>query len=79
MKVKQLIRFIKINHILAKYHLDDIINAAHIFRPLRLIGFFPRLWYNKYDIPRGERLRLALQDLGPIFVKFGQILSTRHD
>lgn len=79
MKVKQLIRFIKINHILAKYHLDDIMHAAHIFRPLRLIGFFPRFWYNKYDIPRGERLRLALQDLGPIFVKFGQILSTRHD
>src|SRR6185503_8265028 len=30
-------------------------------------------------LPRGARLRLALQELGPIFVKFGQILSTRRD
>ena len=29
--------------------------------------------------PRGERLRLALNEMGPIFVKFGQILSTRRD
>jgi ubiquinone biosynthesis protein len=31
------------------------------------------------DLSRGARLRLALQDLGPIFIKFGQILSTRRD
>ena len=31
------------------------------------------------DAPRGERLRLALERLGPIFVKFGQVLSTRRD
>ena len=31
------------------------------------------------DLPRGQRIRLALQELGPIFVKFGQILSTRRD
>ncbi|MFX6007054.1 hypothetical protein ABTF07_20990, partial [Acinetobacter baumannii] len=29
--------------------------------------------------PRGERLRRALEDLGPIFIKFGQVLSTRRD
>jgi ubiquinone biosynthesis protein len=33
----------------------------------------------KLDAPRGERLRLALEALGPIFVKFGQVLSTRRD
>jgi ubiquinone biosynthesis protein len=31
------------------------------------------------DLSRGARLRLALQDLGPIFIKFGQMLSTRRD
>ena len=33
----------------------------------------------RLDAPRGERLRLALERLGPIFVKFGQVLSTRRD
>jgi len=35
--------------------------------------------WRKFDSPRGERLRLALENLGPIFVKFGQLLSTRRD
>ena len=34
---------------------------------------------HKLTTPRGERLRLALESLGPIFVKFGQVLSTRRD
>lgn len=80
MKVKQLFRLIQINHVLAKHRLDDIIQATHILRPLRFLSFFsPYRWHHKLDTPRGERLRLALQDLGPIFVKFGQILSTRRD
>ena len=31
------------------------------------------------NLPRGARIRLTLEDLGPIFVKFGQMLSTRRD
>lgn len=80
MKVKQLFRLIQINHVLAKHRLDDIIQATHILRPLRFFSFLsPYRWHHKLDTPRGERLRLALQDLGPIFVKFGQLLSTRRD
>ena len=41
--------------------------------------FVPRASAQVASLPRGARLRLALQDLGPIFVKFGQILSTRRD
>ena len=33
----------------------------------------------KLDAPRGQRIRMALEHLGPIFVKFGQVLSTRRD
>jgi len=33
----------------------------------------------RLDAPRGQRLRMALEQLGPIFVKFGQVLSTRRD
>lgn len=36
-------------------------------------------WGRKLDAPRGQRLRMALETLGPIFVKFGQVLSTRRD
>ncbi len=38
----------------------------------------PWIWRQR-KTPRGVRIRLALEDLGPIFVKFGQILSTRRD
>ena len=80
MKLKQLFRLIQINHVLAKHRLDDIIEAAHILRPLRFLSrLSPYRLTHKGDTPRGERLRLALQDLGPIFVKFGQVLSTRRD
>ena len=40
----------------------------------RVVSFGRRL-----DAPRGQRLRQALESLGPIFVKFGQVLSTRRD
>ena len=47
-------------------------------------GRLPRLWkvvffWRRFDKPRAVRLRLALESLGPIFVKFGQMLSTRRD
>ena len=80
MKFRQIFRLIQINHVLAKHRLDDIIRATHLLRPLRYLSLLsPYRWHHNSTIARGERLRLALQDLGPIFVKFGQILSTRRD
>jgi len=80
MKLRHLFRLIQINHVLAKHRLDDIIQTTHLFRPLRLLSYLsPYRWIHNTNTPRGERLRLALQDLGPIFVKVGQILSTRRD
>ncbi len=80
MKARQLTRLIQINHVLAKHRLDEVIKAIHLLRPLRYLSFLsPHRWRKQSDLPRGERLRLALQDLGPIFVKFGQVLSTRRD
>lgn len=80
MKIRQLLRLIQINHVLSKHRLDDIIQATHLIRPLRYLSYLsPYRLTHSNTIPRGERLRLALQDLGPIFVKFGQLLSTRRD
>ncbi|RLD08266.1 MAG: ubiquinone biosynthesis regulatory protein kinase UbiB [Chloroflexota bacterium] len=80
MKIKQIGRLLQINHVLAKHRLDNIIQATHLFRPLRFLSYLsPYRWNKHAQGPRGERLRLALEDLGPIFVKFGQLLSTRRD
>jgi ubiquinone biosynthesis protein len=74
--VRQFIRLIHISAILARYRLDELLSATHLFRPMR---WLQRGKSDIADLPRGERLRLALQELGPIYVKFGQILSTRRD
>ena len=77
---RQTLRLMRINFVLARHGLDEIILTAHIFRPIRfLIYLSPFYWLRRHDTPRGERIRRALEDLGPIFVKFGQMLSTRRD
>ncbi|MCU7939181.1 MAG: ubiquinone biosynthesis regulatory protein kinase UbiB [gamma proteobacterium symbiont of Bathyaustriella thionipta] len=70
-----------ISRVLLRHGLDDIILNTHLFRPFRLVRFVsPSFWLrHRARRPRGERIRGALEDLGPIFVKFGQILSTRRD
>ena len=78
-KIRQIFRLLHINWVLLRHGLDDVILTTHLFRPIRFVRYLiPWLWVRKTTL-RGERIRLALQDLGPIFVKFGQILSTRRD
>lgn len=77
--LKRLIRLSTISWVLLRHGLDDLILASHLFRPYRFIRLLmPWTWISR-KMTRGERIRLALEDLGPIFVKFGQILSTRRD
>lgn len=78
--MKSMRRALRIGRVLLKYRLDDLLDGTPAERWLR-IGrpFVPRASAQIAALPRGARLRLALQDLGPIFVKFGQILSTRRD
>ena len=58
-----------------------LVRATHLYRPLRLsVLLVPgRVVRRGAPRARGERLRLALEELGPIFVKFGQAVSTRRD
>lgn len=80
MSIRQFFRLIQINHVLSKHRLDDIIQATHLIRPLRYLSYLsPYRLTHSNKVPRGERLRLALEELGPIFVKLGQLLSTRRD
>lgn len=80
MRSSQILRLLHINRVLVKHGLDEIILATHLFRPLRfLLYFLPWYWLRGEQPPRAVRIRLALEELGPVFVKFGQMLSTRPD
>lgn len=75
---RTLTRIFGIQRVLVRHGLDDVIRETHLWRPLR---FFFYLLPRRRDAsaPLGERIRLALEELGPIFVKFGQAISTRRD
>src|SRR3954447_8923993 len=74
----RLLRFFKIIRVAIRYGLDDIaMSGLAIPRLARLIDKL--VFWRDISAPRGVRLRKALEDLGPIFVKFGQVLSTRRD
>jgi ubiquinone biosynthesis protein len=79
--LRVLSRLIEIQRVLVRHGLDEFVRATHLYRPLRFLFLLsPWTWaVRRGDAPRAERLRLALEELGPIFVKFGQALSTRRD
>ncbi len=76
----KLFRLLRITQVLIKHDLDDFATALHLFRPYRYLAYLrPSRWRRVPRAPRGVRVRRALEELGPIFVKFGQMLSTRPD
>lgn len=74
----RLFRLLKIQSVAFQFGLDEFVLSHSRLKVLRVIVKGLTFWRN-LDKPRGERLRLALEKLGPIFVKFGQMLSTRRD
>lgn len=77
--ITRLIRLIQISFTLFRYGLDELVLSLHLFRPLRFFIYFNPYRISNRKKSQGQRIRLALEDLGPIFVKFGQMLSTRRD
>jgi len=78
MRGMRITRLARIASVALRFGLDDIVLAHE-----RLRGYRPWvrrvLFWRDLSTPRAVRLRLALEALGPIFVKFGQMLSTRRD
>ncbi len=70
----RLFRLLKILSVVIRYGLDEFLPAG-FWRTLIRVAFF----WRRFNQPRAVRLRLALEGLGPLFVKFGQLLSTRPD
>ena len=79
--MRRLLRIFKIARVFARYRLDTLFEQISLRWYARLLLKL-MLW--RYLIPvgsrsQGQRLRLALEELGPVFIKFGQMLSTRRD
>lgn len=80
LRAGQIFRLIYINIVLVRHGLEEVVFAIHLFRPFRFLLYLsPFHWVRDTDISHGARIRRALEDLGPIFIKFGQMLSTRRD
>ena len=81
MRRQVLARLVQIHRVFHRYGLIDYTRGSSLYRRLRWVNALsPWLWMQgSVRGPRGERLRLALQELGPVFVKFGQAISTRLD
>ena len=76
-RFRRVARLMAIQRTLMRYGLDDLGWATHLFRPL---GWLRNVWPRRSrSEPLGARIRVALEELGPIFVKFGQAVSTRRD
>lgn len=77
-ELKRLYRIIKVQ---LEYGLDEFLPVEHQLTKAPLLARKSLFWIkNRYpDKPLGERLRLALQELGPVWIKFGQMMSTRRD
>ena len=74
----RLFRLLKIIFVVLRFGLDEFL-LAHTRTRWLLATFNLLLFFRNTSAPRAQRLRLALESLGPIFVKFGQVLSTRRD
>ena len=77
---RQLTRIIKINRVLTHYQIDKLVLSDTKYAWLIVANLLlPWNWRFQSKGNRGERIRLALEELGPIFIKLGQALSTRKD
>lgn len=76
----QFIRLTQINLVLLRNRLDTVVLSSKPLKAYSFVSYFnPWYWIGKKSVPRGEALRVSLEELGPVFVKFGQVLSTRRD
>jgi len=80
--IKRIARMFTIQRVFVKYALEDLFLSNSRVGALRHLSRLSPTRYihkDKRDLPRGQRIRLALEELGPVFVKLGQVMSTRRD
>ncbi len=78
--VSRSLRLLRILQVCGRYRLDEFIDRERLpALPGLVLAMAPWRVIPAPDMSRGERLRRALEELGPVFIKFGQMLSTRRD
>jgi len=78
--MSRIARLASIFHVFARYRLDEFIDDSRLSNAQQFaLKFAPWKLYSAPDLPRAVRLRKAIEELGPVFIKFGQMLSTRRD
>lgn len=78
-KLKVFFRVIYIQYIWIKNGLDDVLTSHHRLNMFRFLIYLNPWFWTRKKVKRGEAIRITLETLGPLFVKFGQALSTRPD
>jgi len=80
-RLRLIFRLLVIQRVLVRHGFDELVSSTHLFRPIRYLFLLsPWTWgQRRSDKSRGVRIREALQELGPVYVKFGQAVSTRLD
>lgn len=80
MSAKRMIRAYQIQSVMLHYGLDEFLHGTRLYKFTRLLHLLQPFNFRRLkQAGRGQRLRMAMQELGPVFVKFGQLLSTRKD
>jgi ubiquinone biosynthesis protein len=78
--VSRALRLARILRTIGRYRLDEFVDQQQLPTMLRVaLRLSPWRLHSPPDLSRGARLRRALEELGPVFIKFGQMLSTRRD
>ncbi|MGH8595835.1 MAG: AarF/UbiB family protein, partial [Gammaproteobacteria bacterium] len=78
--VTRFFRVLAIQRVLVRHGFDEMLFATPWLKPLSFLRILlPWNWLRRAYAPRATRMRLVLEELGPVFVKFGQVLSTRRD
>ncbi len=78
-KLKLIFRVIYIQYIWIKNGLDDVLTSHHKLSMFRFLVYINPWFWTRPKVERGVAIRQTLETLGPLFVKFGQALSTRPD
>lgn len=73
-------RMFAVLRVVCRYRLVSLLPRHPLLLPLTLVEYLhPAAWFGPRNLSEGERLQKALEELGPIFIKFGQLLATRRD
>ena len=78
--IRILFRILQVLHIIGKHRLDTFLPNQTVFLPLKImLRLIPSAWFKRPPSDSEEAIKNTFVELGPVFIKLGQMLSTRHD